>query len=119
VRSLKSNGSAKVVGGYRQCLASGQAVWVEAEGYTANSSVTIQLQSSNLEVTRLTTVRADKKGRVRLFVRVPNAAAGDADVVVIGPSGNDDLVRMMPVKVARNRHQYGRMLSFLRSRQCD
>jgi len=108
-----------VVGGSRQCVASGQAVWVEAEGYTANSYVTIQLQSSSLEVTRLKTVRADKKGRVRLFVKVPKSAAGDADVVVMGPSGNDDLVRMMPLKIARNRPQYGRMLSYLRHRQCD
>jgi hypothetical protein len=81
--------------------------------------VTIQLQSSSLEVTRLTTVHSDKKGRVRLFVRIPNATAGAGDVVVVGPSGNDDLVRMLPVTIARNRHQYGRMLSFLRNRQCD
>jgi hypothetical protein len=119
VRSLKSSGSAKVVGGYRQCLSAGQALWVEAEGYTANATVTIQLQSSSLEVTRLKVVKADKKGRVRLFVKVPSTTAGDADVVIVGPSGNDDLMRMVPVKVARNRHQYGRMLSFLRNRQCD
>jgi HYR domain len=120
VRSLKGNGSAKVVGGYRQCLTSGQSVWVEAEGYTANSNVTIQLQQSNLEITRLKTVRADKKGRVRLLVKVPTVvAAGDADVVVTGPAGNDDLVRMIPVKIARNRHHYGRMISFLGNRQCD
>jgi hypothetical protein len=37
----------------------------------------------------------------------------------MGPSGNDDLVRMMPLKIARNRPQYGRMLSYLRNRQCD
>ena len=86
VRSLK-NGSAKVVGGYRQCVASGQPLWVEADGYTANSNVTVQLQSSSLEVTRLKTLHADKKGRVRLFVKMPNATAGDADVVVVGPAG--------------------------------
>jgi HYR domain len=121
VRSPKSNASAKVVGGgHRQCLTTGESVWVEAEGFTANSYVTIQLQSSSLEVTRLKTVRADRKGRIRLLVKVPTAAAGDADVVVLGPAGNDDLVRMIPVKVARNRHQYGgRILSFLRNCQCD
>jgi hypothetical protein len=119
VRSLKSSGSAKVVGGYRQCLSAGQALWVEAEGYTANATVTIQLQSSSLEITRLKVVKADKKGRVRLFVMVPNTTAGDADVVIVGPSGNDDLMRMVPVKIAQNRHQYGRMMSFLRNRQCD
>jgi HYR domain len=121
VRSAKSNGSAKVVGGgYRQCLTSGQSVWVEAEGFTGESTVTVQLQSSSLEVTRLKTIKADRKGRVRLLVKIPNASAGDADVVVIGPAGNDDLVRMIPVKVGRNRHQYGgRLLSFLRSCQCD
>ena len=119
VRSVKSNGSSKVVGGYRQCVTSGQSVWVESDGYAANSNVTIQLQSSSLEVTRLKTVRADKKGRVRLFVKVPTATAGDADVVVMGQSGTDDLVRMLPVTVSRNRHQYGRMMYFLRNRGCD
>jgi hypothetical protein len=94
-------------------------MWVEAEGYTANSYVTIPLQSSNLEITTLKTVRADKKGRVRLFVKVPIVAAGEADVVVTGPAGNDDLVRMVPVKIARNRHQYGRMIYLLRNRPCD
>jgi HYR domain len=121
VRSPKSGGSAKVVGGgSRQCLTPGQSVWVEAEGFTSNSYVTIQLQSSSLEVTRLKTLRADKKGRVRLFVKIPTASFGDADVVVLGPSGDDDFVRMLPVKIARNRHQYGgRILAFLRNCQCD
>jgi hypothetical protein len=54
------------------------------------------------------------------FVTIPTAAPGDADVVVQGPAGNDDLVRMLPVKLARNRHQYGgRVLAFLRNCQCD
>lgn len=119
VRRLKGEGSVKVVGGYRQCLSSGQSMWVEAEGYTANSYVTIQLQSSTLEITSLKTMRADKKGRVRLFVKVPIVAAGDADVVVAGPAGTNDLVRMVPVKIAPNRHHYGRMIYFLRNRQCD
>jgi hypothetical protein len=61
VRSLKANGPAKVVGGYRQCVSAGQALWVEAEGYTANSSVTIQLQSSSLEVTRLKTCEPTRR----------------------------------------------------------
>lgn len=119
VRRSKGGGSAKVVGGSRQCLSSGQSMWVEAEGYTAKSNVTIQLQASNLDITSLKTIRADKKGRVRLFVKVPLVAAGDADVVVTGPAGNNDLVRMVPVKIAPNRHQYGRMVHFLRNRQCD
>jgi hypothetical protein len=121
VRTPKKNGSAKVIGaGYHQCVIAGQYVWVEAEGYTPGSEVTMQLQSSSLEMIPLLTTNADKKGRVRQFVKIPTAAPGDADVVVMGPAGNDDLVRMLPVKVARNRHQYGgRILAFLRNCQCD
>jgi hypothetical protein len=121
VRNPKSEGSAKVIGaGYRNCVKAGQWVWVEAGGFTGGAEVAIQLQSSSLDVTRLQMARADKKGRVRQFVKIPAAAPGDADLVILGPAGNDDLVRMLPVKVARNRHQYGgRILAFLRNCQCD
>ena len=64
-----------------------QFAWVEAEGFTSGATVTIQLQSSSLEVIRLQTARADRKGRVRQLVRIPAASAGEADVVVIGPAG--------------------------------
>ena len=121
VRGQKSGGSAKIVGGGdRQCLTPGQSVWIEAEGFSPNATVTIHLQASSLEVMPLTTARADKKGRVRQVVKTPAAAPGEADVVVIGPAGNDDLVRMLPVKVANIRHQYGgRTLGFLRNCGCD
>ena len=116
-----TNGSARVFGGgSHQCVTSGQSVFVEAEGFTPGAEVTTQLQTSNLDVIHLQTAHADKKGRVRQFVKVPTAVAGEADVVVMGASGNDDLVRMLPVKVATNRHQYGgRVLAFLRNCQCD
>jgi hypothetical protein len=120
VRKPKHDGSLKIIGGDRECATPGQSVWVEAEGFTPGSSVTIQLQSSTLEIIRLATARADKKGRVRLVVKIPGVAAGDADVVVIGPAGNEDLVRMLPMKVARNRHHYGgRILSLMHNARCD
>jgi hypothetical protein len=121
VRNPKSEGSAKIIGGgYRQCLTPGQSMWIEAEGFSPNATVTIQLQASSLEVVPLTTARADKKGRVRQLVKTPVATPGEADVVVMGPAGNEDLVRMLPVKVANTRHQYGgRILGILRNCQCD
>jgi hypothetical protein len=121
VRNSKSGGSAKVVGGgSHECLTPGQLMWIEAEGFSPNATVTIQLQSSSVNVVRLATVHADKKGRVRQLVTVPPAPAGEADVVLMGPAGNDDLVRMVPVKVANARHQYGgRVLSFLRNCGCN
>ena len=117
VHNSKSGGSARVIGGgFQQCLTPGQSMWVEAEGFSPNATVTIQLQSSSTSVVRLATVHADKKGRIRQLVTTPPAPAGEADVVVMGPAGNDDLVRMLPVKVANARHQYGgRILSFLRN----
>lgn len=121
VRNPKSIGSAKLIGGgYHQCVNAGQYVWIEAEGFTPGSQVTVQLQSSSLEVIPLVTSHADKKGRVRQLIKIPTAAPGDADVVVQGPAGNDDLVRMLPVKMARDHHQYGgHILAFLRNCQCD
>ena len=69
VHNSKSGGSAKVVGGgFHQCVTPGQLMWVEAEGFSANATVTIQLQSSSLKVVRLATVHADKKGRIRQLV---------------------------------------------------
>ncbi|MBK5330669.1 MAG: HYR domain-containing protein [Ilumatobacteraceae bacterium] len=121
VRGQKSGGSAKIIGGGdRQCLTPGQSMWIEAEGFSPNATVSIQLQASSLEVVPLTTASADKKGRVRQLVKIPAATPGEADVVVVGAAGNDDLVRMLPVKVANTRHQYGgRILGFMRSCQCD
>jgi hypothetical protein len=119
VRNARTYGLAIAIGGDRRCVNPGQFAWVEAEGFTPGSKVTIQLQSSSLDVTRLETVRADRKGRIRQIVRIPQAAAGDADVVVIGPAGNDDFVRMLPVKVARARYQHGGFLRALRNRYCD
>lgn len=71
--------------------------------------------SSNLQARRL-----QRKGRIRQIVRVPSGATGDADIVVIGPSGNDDLVRMMPIRVGRDRHHHGgSVMALLRGRACD
>jgi HYR domain len=120
VRTAKSNGFVIAIGGDRRCVASGQYAWLEAEGFTSGAKVTIQLQSSSLEVIRLQTVRADRRGRVRQIVRIPTASAGDGDIVLIGPAGNDDLVRMLPVKVAHSgSHHGGRFISVLRNRNCD
>jgi hypothetical protein len=120
VHSAKSGGSAKVVGVGHKCLTPGQSMWIEAEGFSPNADVTIELLSSSHEVIPLATAHADKKGRVRQFVQTPTAAVGDADVVVMGAAGNDDLVRMLPVKVANAQHQYGGpILGFLRNCKCD
>lgn len=65
-------------------------------------------------------MRADRKGRIRQIIRIPTSVTGDADVVVIGPSDNDDLVRMMPIRVARDRHHHGgSVMALLRGRACD
>jgi len=111
---------AQPIGGDRRCVAAGQYAWVEAEGFNANSNVTVQLQSSTLQVTKLQTVRADRKGRVRLVVRIPTAPAGDGDVVLLGQAGNDDLVRMLPLMIGRAGQKHGgKALSYLRNRNCD
>jgi hypothetical protein len=121
VRAPKTSGSATtVIGGDRRCMTPGMFAWIEAEGFTSGATVTIQLQSSSLDVTRLQTVRADRKGRVRQLVRIPAASSGDADVVVIGPAGKDDLVHMLPVRVARASARHGgKLISILRNRNCD
>ena len=95
-------------------------MWIEADGFSPKASVTIQVQSSTGEVIPMTTAPADNHGRVHQLVEVPKAAAGDADVVLIGAAGNDDLVRMLPVKMANTRHQYGgHIVGFLRNCGCD
>jgi hypothetical protein len=46
--------------------------------------------------------------------------AGDSDVVLIGQAGNDDLVRMLPLKVGQGGKKHGgKALSYLRNRNCD
>jgi hypothetical protein len=121
VRRTNSGGSAKVVGGgHYECLTPGESMWIEADGFSPNADVTIQLLSSSHEIIPLTSTHADKRGRVRQFVKTPTAAGGDADVVVMGAAGNEDLVRMLPVKVANIRYRDGgRILGFLRNCQCD
>ncbi len=120
VRNAKTNGSAKAIGGDERCVVPGQLAWVTADGFTPGSQIVIQLQSSSVEVARLQTMRADRKGRVRQIVRIPTSAIGDADIVVIGPSGNDDLVRMLPIRVGRDhRHHGGSVMALLRGRACD
>ncbi|HEY4608457.1 MAG TPA: HYR domain-containing protein, partial [Ilumatobacteraceae bacterium] len=120
VRTPKTNGVARPIGGDHRCVASGEYAWIEAEGFTANSTVTVQLQSSTLQVTKLQTVRADHKGRVRLVVRIPATTAGDADVVLLGQAGNDDLVRMLPIEIGLGGHKHGgKAMSYLRNRNCD
>lgn len=120
VRSSRTNGSAIALGGDQRCVVAGQITWVTAEGFTPGAEVTIQLQSSSLEVARLQTVHADRRGRIQQMVKIADTSTGDADVVVIGPSGNDDLVRMMPIRVARGRHHHGGpVLALLRNRACD
>ena len=118
-----SGGDAVVVGchGAPRCATPGEIVLVTAEGFTSGAQVTIQLQTSNQTVTLLQTANADRWGRVRQFVTVPAAAvAGDADVVVSGSAGSRDLVRMLPVRVARCHHYYGSaMAALLRDRDCD
>jgi hypothetical protein len=120
VRVPKTNGSAIAIGGDQRCVVAGQVAWVTAEGFTPGAEVTIQLQSASLAVVRLQSVQADRKGRIHQLVRIPDSATGDADVVVIGPSGNDDFVRMMPIRVARGRHHHGGpVMALLRGRACD
>jgi hypothetical protein len=120
VRNSKSNGAAIAMSGDRRCVVAGQRIWVEGEGFTPGATVTIQMQAGDLSVVRLQTVRADRKGRVRQIVKAPTAVSGDADVVLIGPAGNDDLVRMLPVRVGRSHRGRGAsVMAMLRNRYCD
>jgi hypothetical protein len=120
VRTPKTGGAAIALGGDRRCFVPGQLIWIEADGFTPGATVTIQLQTPDLNVVGLKTVRADRKGRVRQMVTAPTAVPGDADVVLIGASGNDDLVRMLPVRVGRSHRGRGATaLAVLRNRDCD
>lgn len=118
-----SEGAAEVFGGGgdRRCAAPGQILWLSADGFTPGAQVTIQLQASNLDLINLQTARADGRGRVRQIVTMPTAAPGDADVVITGPAGAKDLVRMLPLRVARGDHHHhgGALLAVLRHRDCD
>ncbi len=122
VRKPTSDGAAKALGGHgdSQCVAPNEYALVTAAGFTPGSRLTIQLQSSSLEVVRLLSVDADRKGRVVRLVRIPAVAAGDADVVVLGRAGDDDMVRMLPLKIARgNHHHGGPLMALLRNKRCD
>ena len=53
-------------------------------------------------------------------MRIPAVPAGDGDVVLIGKAGNDDLVRMLPLKIGRAGQKHGgKAFSYLRNRNCD
>ena len=123
VRKPTADGSAKALGGHgdSQCVAPNEYALVTAAGFTPGTRLTIHLQSSSLEVVGLQTVEADRKGRVLRLVKIPAVAAGDADVVVSGRAGDDDLVRMLPLKVARGHqhHHGGPLMALLRNKKCD
>ena len=119
VGSPKTDGAAIAIGGDRRCVVPDQLVWVEGEGFTPGAAVTIQMQTPDLNVVELRTVRADRKGRVREIVKAPTVAAGEADVVLVGPAGNDDLVRMLPLRVGRSHRGHGHVVALLRNRSCD
>jgi hypothetical protein len=120
VRSPKTNAGVRPIGEERRCATPGQYAWVEADGFTANSTVMVQFQSSTLQVTNLQTVRADRKGRIRLVVRVPAVAPGDGDVVLLGQAGDDDLVRLLPMKIGLGGSKHGgKAMAYLRGRNCD
>jgi hypothetical protein len=122
VRRPTSEGSAKALsGGHgdRECVAPGQFAWVSAGGFAPASQVKIELQSSNLDVVTVQTVTADRKGRVRQLIQIPAATPGDSDVVLTSAVGNDDFVRMLPLRVAKKHHREGALLASLRNRDCD
>jgi hypothetical protein len=122
VRKPSTDGGARAMGGRgdSECVAPNQYVWVRAGGFTPGTRVAIQLQSSALEVVRLESVQADRKGRVLRLVKVPVVAGGDADVVLLGAAGDDDLVRMLPLRVAGGHHRHGgAVVALLRHRECD
>ena len=122
VHRTSSGGEASVIGGHghRRCAEPGQVAWVTADGYSPGAQVTIQLQSPDLQVTTLQTAKADHKGRVRQLVTIPTVADGDADVVVTGPSGAKDLMRLLPIHVVRGHHHHGgALLALFRQHDCD
>jgi hypothetical protein len=122
VRRPTSPGAARVFGAFDddECAAPGQVVWVAAEGFAAGSKVTIQLLTADQQVVPLQTTQADRRGRVRQVFTMPTAASGDADVVVTGAVGANDLSRMLPLRVARGHHHHGGgLVALLRHRECD
>jgi hypothetical protein len=112
VHRSNSGDEAEMIGGFgdHHCAAPGQDAWISADGYSPGALITIQLQASNLEMTALTTTKADRRGRVRQMITIPPVANGDADVVVTGASGAKDLVRMLPLRVVRGHHHHGGLL---------
>ena len=122
VRRPTSAGAARVIGGFDDdaCAAPGQVVWVAAEGFASGASVVIRLQTSDQQMISLQTTQADRRGRVRQIFVMPTAATGDADVIVTGAAGSNDLVRMLPLRVSRGHHHHGGgLVAFLRQRGCD
>jgi hypothetical protein len=122
VRRPTSPGVARVIGGFDddECAAPGQVVWVAAEGFTPGANVVIQLQASDQQMIPLQTAQADRRGRVRQIFAMPTAATGDADVVVTGAAGPNDLVRMVPLRVSHGRHRHGGgLVALLRHLACD
>jgi hypothetical protein len=103
----------------RRCATPGQFAWVSAGGFTPGSQVALRLQSASLTVVDLTTVTADRKGRVRQVVQVPASSAGEAYLVLAGAAGNDDLVRMLALRIGRDHHRQGAVLARLRNNDCD
>ncbi|HSB84882.1 MAG TPA: HYR domain-containing protein [Ilumatobacteraceae bacterium] len=92
-----------------RCVIPGQVVLVSGEGFAAGASVTMFVQTANLDMLPLPTTIADRNGRVRQFVTIPATAAGKADIVVTGPAGASDLMQMIPVRVgdgARHGHRH-------------
>jgi hypothetical protein len=122
VRRPTSPGAARVFGAFDddECAAPGQVVWVAAEGFAPGSTVTIQLLTADQQVVPLQTTQADRRGRVHQVFTMPTAAAGDADVIVTGAAGPNDLSRMLPLGVARGHHHHGGgLVALLRHRDCD
>jgi hypothetical protein len=114
-------GTAELIGGHgERCAAPGQVVLVKAEGFTPGAEVTIQLQTADQQVIRLQSAHADRKGRVFQIVTIPSTEGGDSDVVITGPAGERDLMRMVPLRIARGHHHHGGgLLALLRNRDCD
>ena len=122
VHRATSGGEAEVLGGHGdgRCAQPGQVAWITADGFSAGARVTIKLQASNQAVTALSAAQADRRGRVRQLVTIPAVVDGNADIVVTGPSGASDLVRMLPVHVVRFHHRYGSVvMAMLRHRDRD
>ena len=82
--------------------------WVTAEGFTPGRAGDDPAAIVRSEVVHLQTTEADRKGRVPPPRHDAAAvAAGDADVVGPGRAGDDELIRMLPLQVARGHHHHG------------